>query len=135
MGKPYLLPDVLNVDQHAEINIYEVLKGDPGMTTLTVTDLVGLVNLPGDRNAISLEGIVGLLEPQEKVLLFLAKSEEGDYIPLAGTRSKFVIDEKRDSATREGGFIMSLKELKRQIKEVVKLPVKEYKTIPLEEMY
>jgi hypothetical protein len=135
VSDPYIPKDIIKVEQEAQIDVHEVLKGNPGMSTLTVTDLVGLVDLPSDPNAISLEGIVGLLKPQEKVLLFLGKTPEGNYVPLAGPYSKFLVDQEGDYVTRIGDFRMSFKELKAQIQEAVKLPVREQKFIPVEEMY
>ncbi len=134
VGKPYLLPEYMNVDQQAEIDVHEVLKGDPDMKTLTVSDLVGVIDLPAERKDVPLEKINGILEPHEKILLFVSKNAEGNYVPIAGPSSKFVIDEEHDSAIRNGGFEMSLKELKAQIKEAMKLPIKKQEVPPVEDM-
>lgn len=133
VNDPYVPEDILKVEQEGQIQAEEVLKGDSNMEVVTVTDLVGLVDLPADREDISLEGIVGILKPEEKVLIFLGKSPEGKYVPLAGPYSKFVID-ANNYAIRVVGFNMPLNDLKAQIKEALKLPPKEHIVTPVEKM-
>jgi hypothetical protein len=112
--------------QDVTFDLKEILKGDPGMTKMTVL-VEGWPKFEKDEmHAFSAEGDVNF-NPGEKVLLFVGKNFEGEYVSFAGPYSKYLIDENNNVSSIgdfRGDFRMSLTELKTQIQEALKLPSK-----------
>lgn len=93
----------------ARIEVEEVLKGDPTMTSLDVMIMLPFENEWIEDNAT--------LVPGEKVLLFLAVDTEGNYVIAAGDAGKCLIDEKGNVTNDWAVFTMPLAELKVQIRD------------------
>lgn len=128
VSDPYLKSDRgITLQQDAQINIREVLKGNTKMTSLKVGDLAwGITEeFSPEKGVSSLKGKYGLLKPGENVLLFLGTNNWGDYVVFAGPNGKYLID-KDNNVTSIGNFKMSLEDLKAKIKEALKIPAQKY---------
>jgi hypothetical protein len=129
---PYLRKDRgITLQQDAQINIMEVLKGDVKTTSIKVTDLAGQIDeeFSPEKGIENLKGKYGLLKPNEKVLLFLGTNNWGEYVIFAGPYGEYLID-NNNTATSIGDFKMSLEDLKIKIKSALKIPAQKY-TPPL----
>lgn len=125
VNDPYLKDERnLTVQQDAQIDVLEVLKGDPKMSQITVGDL-GLFFTEGfyeGEGVSSLKGKYALLRPEEKVLLFLGTNSNGKYVVFGGPYGKYVIDSE-DKVTSAGDFKTSLSDLKTKVQTALRLPV------------
>ncbi len=59
--------------------------------------------------------------PGEKILLFIGRTNEGDYVPFAGAYGKYIINSD-NMVTSNEDISMSLNELKNEIHEAIKDP-------------
>jgi hypothetical protein len=137
VSQPYLREGRgITSQQNIQIDIEEVLKGDPNVSDMNILIEGGHTVVKSEENNIGFmpEEKENLFEPGEKILLFIGKTTEGDYVPFAGPYGKYLIDEN-ENVTSIGDFRMSFKELKTQIQEALRLPVQEHKSIPVEKMY
>lgn len=135
LSDPYIVQNGTISQQNLVIHIEEVLKGDPNMTkiTLLIDDEYAVEKSEnGKVKFIPLKG-KNVYKPGEKILLFVGQLTEGHYVPYAGPYGKYLIDEQQNVSSI-GNFKMSLKELKSQIKEALKLPPKEHIVRPVEKM-
>lgn len=128
VSDPYLLNDLsVNLQQDAQIDAQEVLKGDQKMTNVRVSDLAYELGELGEGfstkdGVATLKGKFGLLKPDEKVLLFLGKNAEGNYVIFGRSYGKYVIDSD-GNVSSAGDFRMSLNDLKKEIGTALLLPV------------
>lgn len=94
----------------AEIQVSEVLKGDPDTSEVIVTAFAENENV-WTEDSVSLK--VG-----ERILVMLAVDAEGNNVIFAGPDGKFVIDE--NNQVKDGtGAMISLENLKMQIAEAL----------------
>lgn len=95
----------------AHVDISEVLKGDPSMTTVSVYLLGGFTGSDAPEDEV-------LLQPGEKVLLFLGKDSEGNYVVAGQSAGKCLID-KDGNVTGAPVFTMPLALLETKIREAL----------------
>lgn len=98
----------------AQIEVEEVLKGDPDMTNLNV-----MMMLPSENEWIEDNAT---LVPGERVLLFLAMDLDGNYRIFAGNAGKCLIDKEDNVINDWSVFTMPLADLKIKIHEALLQP-------------
>lgn len=131
---PYLKSATgITLMQDAQIDVSEVLKGDPNLKNIKVSRLADQIEGFSPENLAELRGKTGLLKPQEKVLLFLGKDSAGDYVVFGGPNGKYLIDQN-NNVTSEGDYRSSLDALKTQIQTELKNPASYKPPVFLEEI-
>lgn len=96
----------------AKIDVSEVLKGDPKMSTVTVMMIGGQL-----ENGDNVEDGV-ILKSGERVILFLGIDNSNNYVVFAGSAGKGLID-KNNNVTGYPVFTMPLAELKAKIQDAL----------------
>lgn len=126
VNDPYVIGDTVTLQQDAQIDVQEVLKGDPAIKSVKVEGLANQIEGGyWPEKLATLKGTYGLLVSGEKVLLFVGKETSGRYVVFAGPLGKYLIDDNNNvSSTTD--FKMSLQDLKVKIQDALKTVAPKY---------
>jgi len=117
---PYLTPKhQLTIQQDAQVDVEEVLKGDASRKNVKITGLAIEADVVSPENIETLKGKYELLVPGEHVLLFLGTNSSGEYVVFGGPYGKYLID-KDNNVSSIGDVKMSLADLKQKIQVALK---------------
>ncbi len=129
VSAPYLKKETgMTSQQDVIVDGKEILKGNLKKGDINIVIEGGHTVVKSGKNGIRFisEAEGPLFKPGEEILLFIGKTTEGNYVPFAGPYGKYLIDDAGNVASM-GNFKMSLKELKTEIEETLKVMINERK--------